>query len=121
MDAAIKTERAAQLVKSLDSNHPVATSYGEIDIADPGTQSSLSDTQNYVNNVCPSVDMWTLNIYRGNTFGTLFEQWRAISSKPMLLGEFGTDTFRTVNPLQHPPVGSVDGLMQSNWEVREWN
>src|SRR3954462_12838651 len=43
LDAAQRTETAAALIKSLDPNHPVATSYGEID---------LGDTSNYVNNVC---------------------------------------------------------------------
>lgn len=40
LEAAIKTEQAARLIKSLDTNHPVATSYGDIDINDTGSRLS---------------------------------------------------------------------------------
>ena len=117
-NAAQRTQTAAALIKSLDSNHPVMTSYGDIDINDEGTR--LADTQHYVNTVCTSVDIWTLNIYRGNTFGALFEQWRAISSKPMLLGEFGTDAFRSA-AFGAPIPGEVDETLQAHWNLSEWN
>ncbi|HEX3126689.1 MAG TPA: interleukin-like EMT inducer domain-containing protein [Thermoanaerobaculia bacterium] len=110
--AAQCTETAAQLVKSLDTNHPVSTNYGEIDINADGLR--LADTQNYVNNVAPSVDVWSLNIFRAETFGTLFEQWRSISSKPMFLGEFGTDA------LMHP-INRFDDTMQAGWDLCLWN
>ena len=115
LDAAQRTQTAAALVKSLDSNHPVATSYGEIDI-----NGGLPVTQSFVNQICPAVDIWGLNIYRGNTFGSLFEQWRAISSKPMFIGESGTDAFRSFNPNPSPP-GIVDEVSQSQWVLSLWN
>ncbi len=77
-DAAQRTQTAAALIKSLDSNHPVSTSYGDIDIDGDGLR--LADTQHYVNDVAPSVDIWGLNIYRGPSFGTLFAQWASISA-----------------------------------------
>jgi hypothetical protein len=116
-EAANRTQTAAALIKSLDANHPVLTSYGDINIEDAGRR--LGDTKNYVNNVCTSVDGWALNIFRNSDFGTLFDQWKAISSKPMLLGEFGTDAFRTYNP--DVPAGSVDENMQAQWDLAEWN
>jgi hypothetical protein len=108
--AAQCTETAAQLVKSLDTNHPVSTNYGEIDINANGLR--LADTQNYVNNIAPSVDVWSVNVFRGATFGTLFDQWRSISSKPMFLGEFGTDAMRT---------NLLDDTMQAGWDLCLWN
>lgn len=114
-EAAQRTQQAAALIKTLDTVHPVATSYGEIDI-----NGGMSVTQGFVNQTCPSVDIWALNIYRGNTFGTLFEQWRAISSKPMLIGEFGTDAFRSFNQ-NHPPDGTYDETLQWQWTLSEWN
>lgn len=110
--AAQCTETAAQLVKSLDTNHPVSTNYGEIDINADGLR--LADTQNYVNNVAPSVDVWSLNVFRGETFGTLFEQWRSISSKPMFLGEFGTDAMVY-------PANTPDDTLQAGWDLCLWN
>ena len=59
LDAANKTQSAAQLIKSLDTNHPVATSYGDIEIN--GAFRHLADTQRYVNDICSSVDSGMLN------------------------------------------------------------
>src|SRR6266545_2191567 len=56
--AAQCTENAAVAVKALDPNHPVATSYGEIDINSTGLR--LADTFNYVNNIASHVDVWGL-------------------------------------------------------------
>ncbi len=113
-DAATRTQNAAVALKMLDSNHPVGTSYGEIDI--PSTGLTLSDTSNYVNNICTSVDIWALNIYRGSSFSNLFEQWSSISGKPMFIGEFGTDAFNDgVGP------GVVDETMQAHFDLCLWN
>jgi len=118
LDAAQRTERAAALVKSLDANHPVASSYGEIDYASPGHY--LADTRTYVNSTCPSVDVWALNIYRSNTFGTLFDQWASITEKPMFIGEAGTDAYHSTATGQNPP-GAVDQPMQASWDLSLWN
>ena len=111
-------QQEAALIKTLDTNHPVATSYGDIDINEPGAH--LADTQNYVNNKCPSVDVWSLNIFRGNTFGTLFDQWASMTTKPMMIGEFGTDAFRLYG-LGNQPPGIEDGTMQAQWDLSQWN
>ena len=116
--AAQLTENAAALIKTLDSNHPVATSYGDIDINGP--ELHLSDTQVYVNNTCHSVDLWGLNIYRGNTFGTLFKQWQLITNKPMFIGEFGTDAFRSFN-VNPSPLVILSESLQAQWSLSEWN
>jgi hypothetical protein len=117
-DAAQRTQTAALLIKSLDSNHPVAASYGDIDINADGMR--LVDTQNYVNNVCTAVDLWALNIYRGQSFGALFSQWQSISAKPMIIGEFGTDAFRSAST-SSCPSGVIDEPMQASWNLSLWN
>ncbi len=112
LEAAERTETAAQLIRSLDPTRPVATSYGEIDIDADGLR--LADTQNYVNNICPSVDVWMLNIYRGREFSNLFDQWRSITTKPMLLGEFGIDAYDS-------RIQQVDEATQAEWDVSLWD
>jgi hypothetical protein len=84
--AAQATEHAAGLIKALDSNHPVASSLGDINI--PG-----QNIRRIVKTDVPSVDLWGLNIFRGHSLGTLFTEWANISAKPMFVGEFGTDAF----------------------------
>jgi hypothetical protein len=109
--AAACTEEAAQLVRSLDSARPVATSYGDIDIDDPGRR--LADTERYVNEVVRSVDLWGVNLYRGSNFGSVFDQWRSISGKPIFIGEFGTDVLKM-------PEGLPDEAMQAHWDLCLW-
>jgi len=116
-EAAQRTQTAAALIKSIDSGHPVVSSYGDIDINDTGMH--LADTANYVNNVCTSVDIWALNIYRGNSFLNLFTQWESMTTKPMLLGEFGTDAFRSAGSAT--TYGTVDGVMQSDFDLALWD
>ncbi len=119
LQAAQLTEQAAQQVKALDANHVVVASYGEIDINSAGQQ--LSDTQNYVTTICPTVDVWSLNVFRGDNFGLLFQQWQSISKKPMFLGEFGADAFHTSDPNTNPPTGQVNEQEQAAWDKSLWN
>jgi len=46
-----------------------------------------------------SLDFWSLNLYRGCTFGTLFTQFPTISKKGLFISEYGIDSFndQTVN------------------------
>lgn len=120
-NAAQRTQNAAALIKTLDTNHPVATSLGDIDINESGKR--LIDTQNYVNNICTSVDVWGINVYRGSNFGMIFGQWQSITTKPMFIGEFGTDAYHTTNypPLTCPVTGFVDEAAQANWDLKLWN
>jgi len=118
LDAAQRTERAAALVKRLDPHHPVAASLGDIHIDADGRR--LEDTRAYVNRVCPSVDIWGLNVYRGRSFGDLFAQWAAISNKPMFLGEFGADAFHTLDATA-TPAGWIDEATQADWDLALWH
>ena len=111
--AAEATEAAAKLIKSLDDAHPVASIYGEIKIPN-----QTVSTQEIVNSIASSVDAWGLNIYRGDTFGSLFDEWRAISEKPIFISEFGTDSYRTEK--YWPVKGTVDEPMQAEFMRRLW-
>ena len=120
-DAAQRTQTAAALIKTLESvasRHPIVSSYGEIDFGGPDTQ--LAATQNYINNVCTSVDVWSLNLYRGDSFGALWTQWASISTKPMFLGEFGVDAFHAIL-LVNPAPGTVNEAEQASWDLLLWN
>ena len=93
------TEEAAQLVHNLDPNHPVASVLGDIDRGPsqplrplPWSPAIIS-TQEIVNELVPSVEVWGANIYRNATFGGLFGEWQQVSSKPMFVSEFGADSY----------------------------
>jgi hypothetical protein len=112
-DAVQRTEHAVRTIKQADPDHLVASSYGEINI--DANSMRLADTARYVNREIQSVDIWALNIYRGNNFGDLFDQWASISSKPMFLGEFGTDAyFEAKCPHEDPD-------RQADWNGKLWD
>lgn len=120
-EAARKTEEAAAAIKTIDRDHLVISSLGDPDIDAPGLR--LADTARIVNNVCPSVDAYGLNVFRSNTFTNLWAQWRSITTKPVYVQEFGTDSLRTTSypPLTCPLVAVPDLAAQWDWDVGLWN
>jgi len=71
----------AKEIHKIDPNHPVALGNGELvglDIA---------------NKVSPDVDLVACIIYRGRSFGNIFASLKATFDKPILLSEFGADSF----------------------------
>lgn len=119
-EAALAMQAAALQIKALDNAHAVASIMGEIKMDDQ----PLSQTADIVNNLCSAVDVWGANIYRGDNFGVgsdnLFNQWASITTKPLFLSEYGTDSYRTT---QHwsPTLGYVDEPMQSAWNHGLWS
>ncbi|OGX17816.1 MAG: hypothetical protein A3K83_01170 [Omnitrophica WOR_2 bacterium RBG_13_44_8b] len=73
-------EIALQIHK-VDTNHPVALGNGEL--------IGLELAKEY----CPEVDLVACIIYRGKTFGNLFNSLKATFDKPLLLSEFGADSY----------------------------
>jgi hypothetical protein len=67
-------------IRELDTEHPIATVYGEL--PDASVLERLSD-----------IDVWGLNVYSGRSFGERFAQWAERSSKPMFFGEYGADAW----------------------------
>jgi len=71
----------AKEIKKIDPNHPVALGNGELiglDIA---------------NQYCPDIDIIACIIYRGKTFGNLFNSLKATFNRPIFLSEFGADSY----------------------------
>ena len=71
----------AKEIKRIDPNHPVALGNGELvglDVA---------------NEVCKDIDLVGCIIYRGKTFGNLFNSLKATFDRPLVLIEFGADAY----------------------------
>ena len=71
----------AREIHLIDSQHPVALGNGELISLDAANQ------------VCPDIDLVALIVYRGKTFGNLFKSLRATFDKPLLISEFGADSY----------------------------
>lgn len=90
IEAAKATNNAALVIKEIDRNHPVSSCLG-----DRFTDKDSDNTTEAIFKVCPEVDVWGFNIYRGASFGGLFEQIKELTAKPFYVSEFGTDSFRS--------------------------
>jgi hypothetical protein len=75
---------AAKKMKSIDGLHPVAICNGDLLFLD------------IVAKECKDVDIYGTNVYRGVSFGDLFERVKNEYGKPVLLTEFGSDAFNAV-------------------------
>jgi hypothetical protein len=115
-DAAAATQANALRIKSQDTNHPVASILGDINYPEP------DDVINIVNNTCTAVDVWGSNIYRGSSFGELFNEWKGRSTKPLFLAEFGTDAFHSTSWQQTSWVtGHEDQAEQAEFLSNQWS
>jgi hypothetical protein len=73
-----------------------------------------------VNSRMTGLDVWSVQCYRGNSFGNLFTTYTSASGKPLLLTEFGADAFdnRTGQLFANNAVAVAD-LVQNLWrEIR---
>jgi hypothetical protein len=66
--------------------HPVTTPNGELHNIGETTMKADDISMNYL-------DVWGANIYRGLSFGDLFSQYAAKSSKPFWVSEYGIDAW----------------------------
>jgi hypothetical protein len=109
--AAQATEAAARRVKALDPRHPVTTVLADVAGGSPTTEQIVRD-------LCPSIDYFGLNVYRGVGFGAVFDEWQALSTKPVWIAELGTDSFWTQTPA--PVFGYVDEAAQRDRVLGLW-
>ncbi|MDD5491970.1 MAG: glycoside hydrolase family 2 TIM barrel-domain containing protein [bacterium] len=72
------------------NHHPVTSAEANIDML--GSVVNRSDDAHV-----PDVDVWAAQVYRGATtgFDSMFEEYAAKSTKPLILTEFGCDAYNT--------------------------
>jgi hypothetical protein len=68
-------------MKSIDSSHPIAICNGDLLFLD------------IIAKNCKDVDILGTNVYRGVSFGDLFERVKKEYGKPLFFSEFGSDAF----------------------------
>ena len=79
-DSVTKLNEVAAAIKVASPDIPITTIYGGV----PSKQTI---------DAMPDVDIWGLNIYAGLFFGTVFNDWPSLSTKPMYMAEYGADAF----------------------------
>ncbi len=91
----------AKEMKKIDKTHPVALGNGE-----DGFLSTASD-------ICTDFDALAIILYRGKSFGNLFNNVRSSFDKPILLSEFGCDSYNAYK-------GYDDQEIQSEFLIAQW-
>ena len=82
-DSIARVREVAEIVRSVDTAHPISSIYGEV----------VGKFDEAVDLLRDEIDIWGINTYRGISFGNMFSQYEAVSDKPMYLGEYGADAF----------------------------
>lgn len=91
----------AKAIKSMDMNHPVALCNGDLLFLD------------IIAKECKDIDIFGTNVYRGISFGDLFERVKKEYGKPVLFTEFGADAFNVIS-------GEEDQRLQVMFALSNW-
>lgn len=92
---------AAVSMKKIDGSHPIAFCNGDLMYLD------------IIAKECPDFDIFATNVYRGTSFGDLFEQVKKEYGKPVLFAEFGADAFNAI-------TAQEDQTSQSYYLLSQW-
>lgn len=92
---------AVKSMKSVDKQVPIAICNGDLLFLD------------LIAKECPDVDILGINVYRGISFGDLFERVKNEYGKPVLLTEFGSDAFNALT--QQEEQSGQAAILKGNW------
>ena len=92
----------AREIKKIDSTHQVALRNGEENFLDVAY------------GICENIDVLAINIYRGKRFGNLFSNIRNSFDKPIVISEFGCDSYNAYKLFEDQEIQSEFLLAQ--WE-----
>ncbi len=99
--------QVARRIKKIDPNHLVAL--GNAD----------TYTLEIVKQVCPDIDLVAVTAYRGKTFGNLWREVKRKVEKPVLIMEFGCDSFDAKTGEEDQQIQAV--FIKSQWQDIERN
>ena len=92
---------AVVAMKAIDSNHPMAICNGDLLFLD------------IIAEECKDIDVLGTNVYRGVSFGDLFERVKKEYGKPVLFTEFGSDTFNATTNQEDQNAQAF--YLKGNW------
>lgn len=74
----------AGAIRQQDSHHLISTTLADV---------ALTDSIGSFDAVMTNFNAWCVQAYRGSSFGSLFTDYAAVSTKPLLVTEFGMDAY----------------------------
>jgi hypothetical protein len=91
----------AREIHQIDPNHPVALGNGELMWLE------------VANEVCTDVDLVACIIYRGKSFGNIFQSLKRIFDRPVVLSEFGADSYDAYKKKEEQDMQAF--FLESQW------
>ncbi|MBN1869544.1 MAG: hypothetical protein JW847_03090 [Candidatus Omnitrophica bacterium] len=95
------------------SFHPVAFVNGDLAEIGEIIYDTLDSNLNHL-------DIWGANVYRGNSFGNLFNDYAQRSEKPFWISEYGLDSWNSLS-YGAPAAGGEDQDTQAQWIGNLWD
>ena len=92
---------AAKEMKAISTDHPVAICNGDLLFLD------------IIAKECKDIDIFGTNVYRGVSFGDVFQRVKNEYGKPVMFTEFGADAFNEISQKE-------DQDAQSNYLIGNW-
>jgi len=92
---------AAKEIKAISTDHPVAICNGDLLFLD------------IIAKECKDIDIFGTNVYRGVSFGDVFQRVKNEYGKPVMFTEFGADAFNEISQKE-------DQDAQSNYLIGNW-
>lgn len=93
---------AVVAMKTIDNSHPIALCNGDLQYLD------------LIAKECPDVDIFGANIYRGKSFGDVFETVKKKYGKPILFTEFGSDALNANTNIEDQNAQAF--ILKENWK-----
>lgn len=93
---------AAVAMKGIDQSHPVAMCNGDLLFLD------------IIAKECKDVDIFGTNVYRGVSFGDVFQRVKNEYGKPVMFTEFGADAFNVLSNQEDQEAQSY--YLLGNWQ-----
>lgn len=93
---------AAVSMKAIDTSHPIAICNGDLLFLD------------IIAKECKDVDVFGTNVYRGVSFGDLFERVKREYGKPVMFTEFGADAFNVLTNQEDQNAQAY--YLKGNWK-----
>ena len=93
---------AAVVMKTIDNSHPIAICNGDLLFLD------------LIAKECSDVDVFGINVYRGISFGDVFERVKKEYAKPILFTEFGSDAYNAITNKEDQKAQAT--ILKGNWQ-----
>jgi beta-galactosidase/beta-glucuronidase len=94
--------KAAVAMKAIDASHPIAMCNGDLQFI------------NIIAEECKEVDIFGTNVYRGASFGDVFQKVKNELNKPIMFTEFGADAFNAIEQAEDQEAQAY--YMVENWK-----